>query len=202
MICNGFLFLFEFQSRRDAEHILIGDWMRQGQNLNLEWWSPMIGVLPESFRFEWFWIRVLGLPLQLWNPKVMKEIGDRCGGWLENEEETVLKNHLRWARIRVRGPRDWIPMKIEVADRDFVYSLPIWCELPALYRKKKEEEILNQRGERELGFRSFHSSDQRTMTLHKNRGSVEGENISDIIISRKGKGIAGSSRHVPGHECF
>ncbi|KAG5617979.1 hypothetical protein H5410_017803 [Solanum commersonii] len=199
---NGFLFMFEFQSRRDAEHILMGDWMRQGQNLNLEWWSPMIGALPESFRFEWFWIRVLGLPLQLWNPKVMKEIGDRCGGWLENEEETELKNHLRWAQIRVRGPRDRIPTKIEVADRDFVYSLPIWCELSALYRKKKEEEILNQRGERELGFRSFHSSDQRTMTLHKNRGSAEGENISDINISRKGKGIAGSSRHVPGHECF
>ena len=93
----------------------------------------MIGVLPKSFKFEWFWIRVLGLPLQLWNPKVMKEIGDRCGGWLENEEETELKNHLRWDRIRVRGPRDRVPTEIEVDDGDFVYSLSILCELPTLY---------------------------------------------------------------------
>jgi len=32
--------------------------------------------------------------------------------------------------------------------------------------------------------------------------SAEGENRSDINISRKGKGIAGSSRHVTGYECF
>lgn len=51
----------------------------------------MIGALQESFRFECFGSRVLGLPLQLWNSKVMKEIGDRCGGWMENEEETELK---------------------------------------------------------------------------------------------------------------
>lgn len=93
-------------------------------------------------------------------------------------------------------------MEIETADGDFVYSLPIWCELPALYWKKKEEQILNQRGERELEFRSFHSSDQKTMTLQKNRGCAEGENTLDINISRKGKGVASSSRHVPGHECF
>uniref|UniRef100_A0A3Q7FP34 Uncharacterized protein n=1 Tax=Solanum lycopersicum TaxID=4081 RepID=A0A3Q7FP34_SOLLC len=35
----------------DEEHIPMGDWRRKGQNLNLEWWSPMIG------RFEWFWIQ-------------------------------------------------------------------------------------------------------------------------------------------------
>lgn len=88
-----------------------------------------------------------------------------------------------------------------MADGDFVYSLLIWCELSTLNQKKKEEEILNQRGERDLGLRSFHSFDKRTMTLHKNRGSAEGENLSDINISKKGKGIVGSSRHVSGHEC-
>ena len=88
-----------------------------------------------------------------------------------------------------------------MADGDFVYSLLISCELSTLNQKKKEEEILNQRGERDLGLRSFHSFDKRTMTLHKNRGSAEGENLSDINISRKGKGIVGSSRHVSGHEC-
>ncbi|KAG5624591.1 hypothetical protein H5410_009809 [Solanum commersonii] len=30
----------------------------------------------------------------------MKEIGKKCRGWLKTEEETELKNHLRWARIK------------------------------------------------------------------------------------------------------
>ncbi|KAG5576909.1 hypothetical protein H5410_057043 [Solanum commersonii] len=38
--------------------------------------------------------RVHGLPLHLWYIRVMKEMSDKCGGWLENEEETELKNHL------------------------------------------------------------------------------------------------------------
>lgn len=80
---NGFLFLFEFQTRRMAEHVIMGEWTRQGLTLKLEWWSPTIGVIPDEKRFDWFWIRVLGLPLQLWN-KEMEKIGDECGGWLQN----------------------------------------------------------------------------------------------------------------------
>lgn len=34
---NGFLFIVEFQMRRDAEHILRGEWRRHGQCLDLEW---------------------------------------------------------------------------------------------------------------------------------------------------------------------
>ncbi|KAG5575474.1 hypothetical protein H5410_055608 [Solanum commersonii] len=98
---NGFQFLFEFQSRKVAEHILMGDWRRQGVILTLDWWSPTKGSFPIQTKFDWFWIRVHGLPLHLWSTSVMKEICDKCGGWLENKEEMELKNHLRWARIRV-----------------------------------------------------------------------------------------------------
>ncbi|KAK6791943.1 hypothetical protein RDI58_011024 [Solanum bulbocastanum] len=69
----------------------------------------------------------------------MKEIGDKCGGWLENEEETELKNHLRWARahIRVKGPRETIPLSIDVDDGNLIFSMPIWVESPAMYNKKE-----------------------------------------------------------------
>lgn len=103
---SGLNFLFEFQSRRAAEHILMGEWKRQDQILKLDWWHPTKGVFPDTTKFDWYWIRVLGLPLHLWNSETMRKIGDKCGGWLENEEETELKNHLRWARIRVKGPRE------------------------------------------------------------------------------------------------
>ncbi|WMV47076.1 hypothetical protein MTR67_040461 [Solanum verrucosum] len=77
---NGILFLFEFQSRKAAEHVLMGDWRRQGSRLKLQWWSPTIKAFPITHEFEWFWIRVLRLPLHLWSRPIMKEIGDRCGG--------------------------------------------------------------------------------------------------------------------------
>ncbi|KAG5606723.1 hypothetical protein H5410_028215 [Solanum commersonii] len=197
---NGFLFLFEFQTRRDAEQILMGEWRRQGHCLNLEWWSPTTCALPETFRFEWFWIRVLGLPLHLWNSKMMKEIGDACGGWLENEEETELKNHLRWARIRVRGPKEKIPTSIEVADGDLIYTLPIWCELPALYRKKQE--VLPPREvEIEPGFRSSNILAQWSEALHKNGRLADGAGTSKLDVYEKG-GNSADRNHVAGHVKF
>ncbi|KAH0731448.1 hypothetical protein KY290_002461 [Solanum tuberosum] len=91
-------------SRRDAENVLAGRWSRSNHLLELEWWSLTMGAIPSQKQFDWFWVRILGLPLHLWTDKVMKEMDDQCGGWIEAEEETQLKNHLRWGRIRVMGP--------------------------------------------------------------------------------------------------
>uniref|UniRef100_M1D9L9 Uncharacterized protein n=1 Tax=Solanum tuberosum TaxID=4113 RepID=M1D9L9_SOLTU len=85
------------------------------------------------------WVRILGLPLQLWNDKVMKKIGDLCGRWLETEEETQLKNHLRWTQLRVMGPREKILSNIEISDGDLIFTLPVWIEAPMRYRKKEED---------------------------------------------------------------
>lgn len=145
---NGIQFLFEFQSRKIAEHILGGEWKRQGKSLKLEWWSPTTGAYSFHAKFHWFWIRALGLPLQLWSEKVMKKIGDQCGGWLETEEETLLKNHMRWARIKVKGPLEEIPRFIEIVDGDIVFSLPIWVEAPARYKMVNEYK-LDHRDERD-----------------------------------------------------
>ncbi|KAF3638986.1 hypothetical protein FXO37_24149 [Capsicum annuum] len=38
-----------------------------------------------------------------------------------DEEEAELKNHLRWARIRVRGPKENIPMKVEITDDKLIF---------------------------------------------------------------------------------
>lgn len=44
------------------------------------------GRFLEDTFFVWFWVRALGLPLQLWNMENLKNIGDECG--LENEENS------------------------------------------------------------------------------------------------------------------
>ncbi|KAG5579488.1 hypothetical protein H5410_050115 [Solanum commersonii] len=137
---NGIQFLFEFQSRNSAEHTLMGEWWSQGVKLKLDWWSLTKGALPEDTRFNWFRVRVLGLPLQLWSKEVMKMIGKVCGGLLENEEETELKNHLRWACIRVRGPKEKIPSLIEVSDGGLICKLSVWVEAPVAYRRKEVDD--------------------------------------------------------------
>ncbi|KAG5609421.1 hypothetical protein H5410_020702 [Solanum commersonii] len=68
----------------------------------------------------------------------MKEIGDQCGGWIEVEEETQLKNHLRWSHIRVKGPLKEILAYVEVSDGEFNFSLPVWCEAPVRFRRNSD----------------------------------------------------------------
>ncbi|KAF3623784.1 hypothetical protein FXO38_30589 [Capsicum annuum] len=81
---------------------------------------------------------------------VMKKIDERCGEWLETVEETDLKNHLRWVRIRVRGLTCKIPTSIENADGEFVFTLPIWVTAPATYRKKtRKRDHIGGREEKE-----------------------------------------------------
>lgn len=76
----------------------------------------------------------------------MKKIGDQCSGWSETEEATLLKNHLRWARIKMKGALKEIPRFMEVANGDIVFSLPIWVEAPLRYRTINE---LDHRDERD-----------------------------------------------------
>ncbi|KAG5572325.1 hypothetical protein H5410_062091 [Solanum commersonii] len=130
--------IHNIQSRRDAENVLAGRWSRSNHLLELDWWSLTMGAIPAQHQFDWFWVRILGLPLHLWTDKVMKEMGDQCGGWIEAEEETQLKYHLRWALIRVKGPLKEIPAYVEVSDGEFNFSLPVWCEAPARFRRKSD----------------------------------------------------------------
>ncbi|KAH0729739.1 hypothetical protein KY290_000867 [Solanum tuberosum] len=86
----------------------------------------------------------LGLPLQLWSENIMKEIGDKCGGWLATEEETTIKNHLRWARIKVKGPIENIPREVEIQDGCLIFSLPVWVEAPARFCRSEVVELDSQ----------------------------------------------------------
>ncbi|KAG5600455.1 hypothetical protein H5410_031825 [Solanum commersonii] len=42
------------------------------------------------------------------------EIGKKCSRWIETEEETTIKNHMKWARIKVKGPPEIIPRSVEL----------------------------------------------------------------------------------------
>ncbi|KAG5631015.1 hypothetical protein H5410_002732 [Solanum commersonii] len=52
---------------------------------------------------------------------------------LVEEDETTLKNHMHWARIKVRGDGKMVPKEIEVTSEGFVFTVPIWCEAPVTF---------------------------------------------------------------------
>ncbi|KAG5619008.1 hypothetical protein H5410_018832 [Solanum commersonii] len=135
-------FMFELPSRLAAEHVLSGQWTWKKMKLELEWWKPTTGCWPAEVRRDWVWIRLLGLPMNLWSQKVFKEIGNLCGGYIETEEETSLKNHLHWARIKVKGDGERIPREVEITCDDFTYTIPVWCEAPVTvkFSEKRREE--------------------------------------------------------------
>ncbi|OIT28534.1 hypothetical protein A4A49_57002, partial [Nicotiana attenuata] len=100
---HGAKFLFEFPSRKMADHIKMGEWRWRNKLMILDWWSPTVGYFPGATKLDWVWVRLLGIPCHLWSQKIFKQIGDICGGWIETEEEAILRNLLKWARIKVKG---------------------------------------------------------------------------------------------------
>lgn len=111
-----------------------------GTGKSTNYWSIGNFLFLEPFKnreYQRYWIRVLGLPLYLWSTSVIKEIEDKCRGWLAREKRrTELKKHLRWAHIRLRGTREQIPNLAKIVDGEWVFLLPVWVEWPARYRRK------------------------------------------------------------------
>ena len=48
-----------------------------------EKWKPDLGCFKvgSHARKAWVWVRVAGLPLQFWNQRMFKRIGDCCGSF-------------------------------------------------------------------------------------------------------------------------
>ncbi|TMW80531.1 hypothetical protein EJD97_018727 [Solanum chilense] len=120
-------FLFKFSNRTVAEHVVRGQWFWKTHKLNLQWWSPTSNSIHE--KSEQTWIRVVGLPLQLWSQKVFQEMGNFCGGWIRTEEETELRNHLKWARLKVRGDGDSVPNSVQLVHEGLTFKVQIWVEM-------------------------------------------------------------------------
>nr|XP_009767248.1 PREDICTED: uncharacterized protein LOC104218449 [Nicotiana sylvestris] len=136
---TGNMFLFEFPNRFMAEQILQGEWRWKKFKLHLEWWNHTAGCIPNSQIEETCWIRAMGIPLHLWSQKIFKEIGDICGGWLATEEETDLKNHLKWARIKIAGDGRKTPNEVGIERDGIKFFIPIWAESQTRYELKTQE---------------------------------------------------------------
>ncbi|KAG5622396.1 hypothetical protein H5410_007614 [Solanum commersonii] len=133
------MFLFEFPNRYMAEQTIHGQWRWKNYRFHLEWWKPTLGCIPRAATVEKIWVRAVGIPLHLWSKKVFKEIGEICGGWVATEEETELKNHMKWARILVSNDGSSIPREVAISRNGVKYHFPIWAECKPRYEIMPEK---------------------------------------------------------------
>lgn len=150
-----------------------GDWHWLKTPIRLQWWNPLSGTIEKNNGPDTTWVKIVGFPFHLWTQKVFKSIGDHCGGWVEIEEETSLRNHLKWARLRIRGDGSNIPREIRIENGGLVFTMQIWVETPAKVEagEDKQPRSFNQQklGDNPMGKRS----DEATDIVQGDRGRVE-----------------------------
>ena len=75
--------LLEFQYVGEADRVLSSGSRRVGGvQLGLERWSPSCGCEEEGGSRKEVWVKILGLPVSLWVPSILRKVGDECGGFV------------------------------------------------------------------------------------------------------------------------
>ena len=74
------------------------------------------------------WVRILGLPISLWVPFVLRRVGDVCGGFLDINPQTESMEELQWARILVKSDGENLPCSLEIGVEEATYFLTLWWE--------------------------------------------------------------------------
>ncbi|KAG5611512.1 hypothetical protein H5410_022793 [Solanum commersonii] len=65
-------------------------------------------------------------------------------GWLETEEETSLKNHLKWARLKIKGDGGTVLKEVKIVAKDLAYFISIWPEVQLKVVLQKTKKATNK----------------------------------------------------------
>ena len=127
---NEDLFLLEFDSPEKAKWVLeSGRRSFKGGVLQLEWWSPESGCLRRRDLGREVWIRVVGLPLHLWTPEILRKLGDACGGFVAVDKNTETKTEMKWVRILVKLVGKSRPSVVNILEGPRSFEMQIWWEI-------------------------------------------------------------------------
>ena len=95
-------------------------------------------------------MRIVGLPVSLWEQDNLRRIGDPCGGFLAVDSQMEKLEDLQWVRILVKLNGEKPPNVVEVWAKDVCYEITLWWEIkPALRmaRERKSENKAVSKGE-------------------------------------------------------
>ncbi|RVX05743.1 hypothetical protein CK203_027411 [Vitis vinifera] len=122
--------LLEFERLEEAKRVLgLGSSTVRGIYLRLEKWRPATGCMLEGEKRREAWVRIVGLPVSLWDQAILRRIGEECGGFLAIDPQTEKLEELQWARILVKTNGEELPNVVEVWIEDLCYALTLWWEV-------------------------------------------------------------------------
>ncbi|WMV07421.1 hypothetical protein MTR67_000806 [Solanum verrucosum] len=93
-------FLFELPTKKDADHVVKGTWFWKNHKFLLNWWSSTSNAITEN----------------------LKQVVD------QTEEETELRNHIKWARLKVKGDEISVPKVVELKHDGKIFRIQVWIE--------------------------------------------------------------------------
>ncbi|RVX19762.1 hypothetical protein CK203_005385 [Vitis vinifera] len=130
-VMGGGLILFEFELVSEAERVLArGKRKVLGSVLLMERWHPEVGCFSNGAFASEVWVRVVGIPLHLWNREVFKLIGDGCGGFIAADNKTDSMAELQWARMLVKTVGRDTPSSVQIVDEMGCFLVQLWWESP------------------------------------------------------------------------
>ena len=104
--------------------------------MGLERWSPKSGCSTEGEARNEAWVKILGIPISLWVPTILRRVGEVCGGFLGFESQTKRMKELEWARVLVKTNGDELSSSLEIGVEGETYALSLWWEISSSLRKK------------------------------------------------------------------
>ena len=129
--------LLEFEIVEEAKRVLASrERLVGGIQLGLEQWSPKFGYSSEGEARKEAWVRILGLPISLWVPSILRRVGEACYGFLGIDTPTERKEELEWARFLIKLNGEDLPSTLEIGVEGKVYALSLWWEISPSLRKK------------------------------------------------------------------
>ena len=194
-VLNDDLVLLEFNSPENAKWVLeSGKRNFKGGVLQLDWWSPESGCTRSKGCLQEAWIRVVGLPLHLWTPEILRKLGDACGGFVAADEVTEKKKEVKWARMLIKTEGKSRPSTVNILEGPRSYELQIWWEIPpwviGVYPVVSRIAGKNQKEEGEAVVRAV-----KRVEIPSQSCDDEGQRLQDWESKKKsGTGLGGAEK--------
>nr|KYP57514.1 Uncharacterized protein At4g02000 family [Cajanus cajan] len=95
-------FLVQFTAEDDYRHALYeGPWMIADHYILVQRWRPFFTITSTQTRKVAAWIRIIGLPIELYNDRFLWRVGNKLGSMLKIDKLTSIHSRGKFARICV-----------------------------------------------------------------------------------------------------
>ena len=122
------------------------------------------------------WVRIVGLPVSLWDRAILRRIGEECGGFLAVDSQTEKLEDLQWAWILVKLNGEKLPNVVEVWVEDLCYEVTLWWEVRPVLRTAMARKSGNIVGtESEVGGEAIKRAVERV------RGEDDAPRLEDLL---------------------